>query len=85
LIEGNKLRLTGSMPIQTVKALQATDLRIINQPFTKDWAVEMTVIGNKNKWITELHKGKGFGISDGSFHSGTGAAAWIIEGDQLLP
>jgi len=58
LIEGNKLRLTGSMPIQTVKALQATDLSITNQPFTKDWAVEMTVISDKKSGLQNYTKGK---------------------------
>jgi len=48
--------------------------------FVKDWEVSFHIIGNWADLLSMITQGHGFAVSDGTFKSQQGAAAWIIEG-----
>jgi len=46
----------------------------------KAWKGNIQCDGKWEIWQQELSQGFGFAVSDGSYKSGQGTAAWIIEG-----
>jgi len=50
--------------------------------FAIDWEVNFHIIGNWEELTREVIQGRGYAVSNGSFKTHQGAAAWIIEGSS---
>jgi len=48
--------------------------------FVSDWEVQYHIVGNWAELSSNILTGRGYAISDGSFKTHQGSAAWIIEG-----
>jgi len=48
--------------------------------FVSDWEVTYHIIGNWEELSRDILDGRGYAVSDGSFKTNQGSAAWIIEG-----
>jgi len=77
---GRRLKLTGhSLLLPSPPATSGIDCFSLLQ-FAKDWEVSFHIIGNWDDLLSAITQGYSFAVSDGSFKSQQGAAAWIIEG-----
>jgi len=75
-----KIILTGSSTIENRASNPEGFDSILQHHFGREWLWELTVIGDLHKLVEDIKRGHGFAVSDGSFQSGKGAAAWIIKG-----
>jgi len=48
--------------------------------FYQEWNWEIVIVSNLQDLLKSIKAGKGYSVSNGSFQSGRGAAAWIIKG-----
>jgi len=79
-IQDHKIILTGSAPIEPTPRIENAITMLRQHTFAQTWCWEILVIGNLTQLLQDLQLGKGYAVSDGSFQTGKGAAAWIIEG-----
>jgi len=57
---------------------------LLHSQFTKDWNLQLMVIGQLSALQEELHSSCGIVVSNGPFCNLAGASAWIIEGKDYL-
>jgi len=75
-----KIILTGHGKIDQTRQTQE-GLRFLQQhPFAHEWHWELVIVGNLWELEEDLYARTGYVVSNGSFQTGRGAAAWIIEG-----
>jgi len=53
-------------------------------PLASDWNLKLKTVGSLSDLIEDIRNGYGYIVSDGSYHSDAGAAAWIIEGRSAV-
>jgi len=81
LIHGNRIALQGSSPILPQVRKAGDEIQRCQQSsFAQEWKLELTHTGAITSLRLDLWNGHGYAVSDGSYKSGNGAAAWIIEG-----
>jgi len=79
-IQGEKVILTGSSPINQIIATTDPMTALQTQPFYQMWNWEVIVVGNLSNLAADILAGEGYVVSNGSFQLGKGAAAWIVKG-----
>jgi len=81
---GYKVKLTRYGLMEQTQAISSNPSdQFAKLQFARDWELEIYPDGTWMTMLQDLHDGKGFAVSDGSFHQGTGAAAWIVEEGML--
>jgi len=79
--KGNHLRLTGYGSIRKDTGTTGTLLdSILTLAFNREWSLELKVVSSLDLLVAEVIAGTGLGVSDGSYHKGSGAVAWVVEG-----
>jgi len=79
-IQGKKVILTGSSPIDQVATTPDPMTKLQTQPFYRMWKWDIAMVGNLQQLEADILAGEGFAVSNGSFQLGKGTAAWIIKG-----
>jgi len=78
---GDHPKLTGNGVIAFPDGFMLNALEWFSQlQFIQDWEFEVHPAGSWSLLLQELHNQKGFAVSNGSFQTGTSAAACILEG-----
>jgi len=81
MIHGDRIALQGSSPVLPPARETGDELQWCRQSlFAQEWKLELTQTGALTSLRLDLRNGHGYAVSDGSYKSGNGAAAWIIEG-----
>jgi len=80
LLSTSCITLTGHGPIQPPPTTIPSIQYFLSLQFAIDWEVNFHITGNWEELTQEVIHGKGYVVSDGSFKTHKGAAAWIIEG-----
>jgi len=75
-----KLTLTGYGNIDIMASKPKGIAALAQHPFRREWKWELTLIGNLQLVLEDIQNGYGYAVSNGSFQTGRGAVAWIIEG-----
>ncbi len=70
----------GSTPIAQTPTPANMLTTLMQHPLACTWQWEIIIVGNLLQLITDIQSGNGYAVSNGSFQTGKGTAAWIIEG-----
>jgi len=81
-VHETKITLTGHGKIDMPCKPQDGLMGLQQHPFVQEWAWELVVVGSLWELKADIQAGEGYVVSDGSFQTGKGAAAWIIEGQN---
>jgi len=73
ILTGTGMILPKPKPCECMAQLQ-------QHPFYWEWQWELTITGNLPNLVESLLVDDGYAVSNSSFQTGRGAAAWIIEG-----
>jgi len=77
---GNCWKLSGHGPILPYPSQTPSLKSFCQSQFVKDWEFDFHIIGSWEILCQELESGLGFAVSDGSYKTLQGSAAWILEG-----
>jgi len=79
-VHATKITLTGHGKIDQPREQQDGLEGLLQNSFVQEWDWELVVVGSLQDLTADIQAGEGYAVSDGSFQTWRGAAAWIIEG-----
>jgi len=79
---GSTILLTGSAKCAQSNTNQDFCQAMRATEFSQQWGLTLNLTGSQTGLLAALSAGEGFAVCDGSYKDNTGAAAWIMEGQN---